>query len=226
MTDSNILNQILDEMIEYLLKLWGELPDYMRGQTNVATAWRALLALLQGMRASGLGSAAQFRQILAALKAFIEALARAGGGRPGHLLRWIGALEEEIATLEAASAGVVATAVILWILAILAIIKSIYEIRRMYGLADTPVGGPPCGTVNPVKRGMTATGWSFWGEGRAFEDAEANARASAQTETCTGSCTSATTTCRGNCAILDVSYHWRGLWTRCDVAYDEYCECY
>lgn len=214
------IDDLLRELIEYLLKLWNQLPRFVKEQ--VREEWKALLAALYKMRGAGVGTRAEWQAILEALKRFLQALGKAGWGQPGRLVGWVEIIQEEAGV---AGAGLTAAAVVLWLIAILAWIKSIYEMKRMYGNAAPPVGGAPCGSNNPIARGLSTTGWSLWGELRAFEDAEENARALAQTYTCSGApCASGT--CRGNCAIQDITYKWRFLWTSCVVTFDVWCECY
>jgi hypothetical protein len=48
------IDDILRELIDYLLKLWSQLPDFVKNQ--VREEWSALLAALQRMRGAGIGT--------------------------------------------------------------------------------------------------------------------------------------------------------------------------
>lgn len=220
--DPQYYDALLRKMIEELWKLYMSLPPEVR--QRVHRLIMELMAALQAARLAGAsGQAAALRSILEAAKRLMAALLEAGVRNP-MLQGWIAWLEGQLAAL-GAGAGMTAAAVVSVLLALLAWIYSIKEMVEAKGPVAPPVGGTPCGGPMPVASNLTAKSWSFWGEYRAFKNAEEEARSAAQGVACPGTpCTVGT--CRGNCAIINVAYSYRFLWTRCTVTYNVYCECY
>lgn len=223
--DPTTYDDLLRAAIDAFLKLWNALPPHI--QAKVLAEWKALMEALRLARAAGTGSA-ELKAVLEALKRFIAALTNAGAEVPTTVRTWVTLIENQIAAMgaEAGGAGAFLTvsAILLILLALILTAMSIYEIYKMYGPADAPVGGPPCGNTNPIARNLEAESYSYFGQRRAFKNAEEEARTAAQGFTCQGSC--ATTKCRGNCAITEIKYKYRLFWTVCELKYDVWCECY
>jgi len=221
--DPNSYDAVLRKLYEELMRLFNSLPPEVRDA--VRAQWQALMAALAAARgaAGASGQTAALRAILEALKRFLAALLEAGITNP-TLQWWMTWIEAQLAGLGAGTA-LTATAIVLVLIAILAWCWSIYEIVQAKGAVAPPIGGPLCGGGTPVATGRTTSSWSVWGEHRAFKNAEKQARTDAQGVPCPAAvCT--TGTCRGNCAIINITYAWRVLWTTCTVTYDVYCECY
>lgn len=101
--ESTTIDDLLRALQEAFLKLWTQLPDSVKAR--VREEWKALLNAITAARASGVGSAAEFRAILEALKNFLAALIRTGAAVPKQIAVWIQILEQQIAALEAGAAG-------------------------------------------------------------------------------------------------------------------------
>lgn len=233
--DAAEYDRLLRYIRDALLDLWRRLSPADRAA--LANVWQALMAALTAARTAGLaGASTHLTALLNALRAFLGTLAEQGlRGLPIDRVKGLLEMLKQLAARAAAAAtpageagaagtGLAASAVLLVLLAILSIVLSIGHIVLAKGETSAPIGGPPCGPTNPIARGLQAEGYSHFGQRAAFKAAEEAAREAAQGFTCQGRC--GTGTCRGNCAIVDVSYKYRLFWTWCDVTYDVWCECY
>lgn len=222
---------MFDQILERLLKLAVGITDELTPAERqlIDTELRAFLTALANARAGGAAAAGtSLRAVLEALKALLAALLRHGLlVRQAAMRIWIGNIETLLARMGGAGAGslILIAEILLILLAVVLLVLSALEIRAMYGIAEKPIGGPPCGQSNPIAKNLQAEGYSHFGERRAFLDALENARADAQQFTCKGECGEGE--CRGNVAVVAPPiYKWRLFWTTCEIDYDVYCECY
>lgn len=222
--DPHTLEVFIESMIHQLLEMFNKLPPSVRDQ--IRAEWQAVMAALTALRGviGQPGQITAMQTLLQALRALAARLAAAGVAVPGLITDAVALLEAQLGALGAVAVEALFVLALI-LIAIMAWIKAVNEIIEARGPVAPPVGGPLCGGGAPVARGRSVSSWSLWGEHRAFKFAEEKARADAQSIPCPGNkCLAGS--CRGNCAITDIVYAYRVLWTVCTLNYDVYCECY